>query len=61
MIPTNRGPMTAAGIVSELDFSCYAFNRQRGMSAADLAKLFTVTGAAMEQRYQQQDQQRAAA
>lgn len=54
--------MSAAAIVDALNYSCYAFNRQRGMSGADLGKLFTVTGAALEARYQQQDdQQRTAA
>lgn len=60
-LPTNRGNMTAAQIVDALNYSCYAFNRSRGMTAAALGRLFPVTGAAMETRYQQERQQTEAA
>lgn len=61
MIPTSKGNMTPAGVISELNYSCYAFNRDAGMSAESLGRMFNVTGAAMEVRYQAEQQQLRAA
>lgn len=53
MIPTNKGPLAPEAIIDELNYSCYRFNRAEcGMSAEALGKLFNLTGAAMEARYQ---------
>ncbi len=54
VIETTAGPMAPEGVVDYLNYCNYRANRERGMSAADLAKLFTETGAAMEQRYQRE-------
>jgi hypothetical protein len=51
MIPTNRGEMQPESIISELTYSTYRFNRDDGMSAEALGRLFPTTGAAMEERY----------
>jgi hypothetical protein len=59
MAPTTQGQMTPEGVVCFLTFRCYAYNRDGGMSAERLAKLFPASGAAMEARYQQ-EQRRAA-
>lgn len=58
-IPTTKGSMTLEGVVCFLTFRCYAFNRDSGMSAERLAKLFPESGAAMEAQYQH-EQRRAA-
>lgn len=55
MIPTNRGPMSAGQIVDELTYINYASNRSAGMTAKQLATLFPVSGAAMEERYQAEE------
>lgn len=56
---TSAGFLEAAQVIDALNLACYRFNRQQGMSAADLAKLFPESGAAMEAAYQQ-EQRRAA-
>lgn len=61
MIPTSKGSMAPAQIISELSYISYSHNRGLGMSAASLGKMFNVTGAAMEARYQQEQQQAEAA
>ncbi len=38
-------------VISELTYSCYAFNRDDGMSAERLLTLFPETGDVMEVRY----------
>ncbi len=53
VIETSVGPMTAEGVVDYLNYCNYRANRER-MSAADLAKLWPESGAAMEQRYQRE-------
>jgi hypothetical protein len=57
-LPTSCGPMTAAQVINELNYSCYAFNRARGMSAESLGQMFTTTGAAMEARYARECQEK---
>jgi hypothetical protein len=52
MIPTNQGEMQPESIISDLTYSAYRFNRDEGMSAEALGRLFPKTGSAMEQRYQ---------
>jgi hypothetical protein len=42
---------TPEEIISELSYGCYAFNRDKGMSASRLLRLFPETGIAMEIRY----------
>jgi hypothetical protein len=37
-------------VIDYLTYCCYKANRERGMTADDLLKLFPQTGAAMEQR-----------
>jgi hypothetical protein len=59
MIPTNRGPLTPEGIIDALNYSCYRHNRDLGVSAESLGRLFNLSGAAMEARYQA-EQRRAA-
>lgn len=54
MIPTNRGPMTPAGIVLDLTFGCYAYNR-KDMAAARIARALELSpdrAAEFEARYQ---------
>lgn len=52
--------MSGAQLVDALNYSCYRFNRERGMSAESLGKLFPESGAAMEARYQAESQREAA-
>ena len=60
-LSTSAGFLEAARVIDALTFACYRYNRQEcGMSAEQLARLFPDTGAAMEARYQA-EQQRAAA
>lgn len=61
MIPTSQGNMTPAQIIDALNYSCYRHNRNLGGSAESLGRLFNVTGAAMEERYQAEQQQAKAA
>jgi len=54
MIPTNLGPMTPAGIIADLTFGCYAFNREK-MSAERIARVLELEAqraAEFEARYQ---------
>ena len=57
----HRSFMNAAQVIDALNFSCYRFNRDQGMTAEGLAKLFPTTGAAMEADYQQEKRQQAEA
>ncbi len=52
MIPTNYGKMSVMGVLGELTYISYSSNRERGMSATQLARMFGSIGAAMEARYQ---------
>lgn len=53
-LSTSAGFLEVAQVIDALTFACYRFNRQQGMSAADLQRLFPESGAAMEAAYQEQ-------
>lgn len=53
-IETNVGSLTGEQLIDELDFSCYRFNRDNGMTAEALASKYLFgpeRGAEMERRY----------
>jgi hypothetical protein len=54
-----RLDVRASQVISELTYISYASNRDQGMSAEALARLFPSTAAAMEQRYQQEQREAA--
>lgn len=58
-LSTSSGFLEVAQVLDTLTFACYRYNRERGMTAAELGKLFPETGEAMEAKYQGQ-QRRAA-
>lgn len=55
-LETNRGAMSPSAVVSELTFSCYAFNRRNTPSIPPEGweRVFGANTAAMEERFQQE-------
>lgn len=55
-LETNHGPMTPSEIVSDLTYSCYAFNRRNSPSITPerWARIFGPNAAALEARFQKE-------
>ena len=51
---TRQAVNNPKGLISDLGYSCYSYNRDEGMSAESLLRLFPETGEAMEKRYEEE-------
>lgn len=56
---TSAGLLETSQVLDALNFACYAYNRNQGMTAEQLARLFPDSGARMEQRYQENKREAA--